>query len=166
MTTFKYKNQIFCVKFGLKGLILLNQFSQELTGKIEQDLPLVLYCGLISHYPNISFYDIENILKENHQISLSIPSIPTLFEIQELYTKAVGEVGIAPNDFYQMTPDEIEWAYEGYLRRKETEANLMKIAFLSDTEDLIRLTEDKGYTIGNLTERQEVLNMFNREDFE
>lgn len=166
MTTFKYKNQIFCVKFGLKGLILLNQFSQKLTGKMEQDLPLVLYCGLISHYPHISFQDIENILKENHQISLTIPSIPTFFEIQELYTKAVGEVGIAPNDFYQMTPDEIEWAYEGYLRRKETEANLMKIAFLSDTEDLIRLTEDKGYTIGNLTERQEVLNMFNRGDFE
>lgn len=63
-----------------------------------------------------------------------------------------------------MTPEEIEWAYEGYLRKKETEANLMKIAFLSNNDELIRITEDKGYVIGNMVEREETLSMFNRED--
>ena len=55
-----------------------------------------------------------------------------------------------------MTVEEIDLAYEGYLRRKETEANLTKIAIMtSNNEDLIRLTEDKGYSIGNLKERAE-----------
>lgn len=73
-------------------------------------------------------------------------------------------MGIAPTDFFQMTPEEIEWAYEGYLRRKETEANLMKIAFMSQDEELIRLTEDKGYTIGSSLEREQALEMFKREE--
>ena len=72
-------------------------------------------------------------------------------------------MGIAPTDFLQMTPEEIEWAYEGYLRRKETEANLMKIAFMSQDDELIRLTEDKGYEIGNSQEREQILKMFKRE---
>lgn len=164
MNIIKYNGKIFQVKFGLRGLILLNEFSQELTGKKEQDLPFILYCGLVSHYPHISFIDIENILRENQQLSLDIPLIPSLLEIQELYTQAVGEIGIAPTDFYTMTPEEIKLAYEGYLRRKETEANLMKIAFMSEDDQLIRLIEDKGYLIGNQAEREEALKIFNSEE--
>ena len=56
-----------------------------------------------------------------------------------------------------MTVEEIDFSYEGYLRRKETEANLTKIAIMtSNNEDLIRLTDDKGYSIGNLKERAEI----------
>lgn len=166
MTTITYNNKIYPVNFGLKGLIILAELSYKLTGDKVQDLPFVLYCGLISHYPDISFSQIKEILQGNSDISLDIPAIPTQLEVQELYTKAVGEMGISPNDFYQMTPQEIEWAYEGYLRRKETEANLMKIAFMSDNDELIRLTEDKGYSIGNLEEREKTLQMFNREEIE
>lgn len=57
-----------------------------------------------------------------------------------------------------MTPDEINLAYEGYLRRQETTANLTKLAIaevLSGNNDLIRLTEDKGYIIGTSKEREE-----------
>ena len=161
----KTQNKIYQVKFGLKGLILLNQFSNNLTDQKEPDLAFLLYCGLC-HLPHISFNDIETILAECDLSSLSSPRIPSLLEIQELYTKAVGEIGIAPTDFLLMTPEEIEWAYEGYLRRKETEANLMKIAFMSQDDELIRLTEDKGYTVGNLQEREQVLKMFKREEYD
>ena len=44
-----------------------------------------------------------------------------------------------------MTQEEIEWAYEGYLRRLEVNANLTKTAIaevLSNNNELIRLTED------------------------
>lgn len=56
-----------------------------------------------------------------------------------------------------MSPQEIELAYEGYLRRKETEANLIQIAIkknLEGTTELIRLTADKGYIVGNDFERE------------
>jgi hypothetical protein len=68
-------------------------------------------------------------------------------------------MGITPNDFYSMTPGEIDLAYEGYLRKKETEANLIKVAIveaLANNTELIRLTEDKGYSVGNERERQQV----------
>lgn len=56
-----------------------------------------------------------------------------------------------------MTPEEINVAYEGYLRKKETEVNLTKLAIMegiSNNNQLIRLVEDKGYSIGNLEERE------------
>lgn len=150
------QNKIYWTKFGLKGLILLSQNINKLTDE-ESDLSFILYCGLVSHFPQISFKEINEIIEQCDLSSLEYPSILSPNEIKELYTKAVGEIGITPNDFYQMTPEEIEWAYEGYLRKKETEANLTKIAFLSTDDDLIRLTEDKGYSIGNLKEREEAL---------
>ena len=53
-----------------------------------------------------------------------------------------------------MTVEEIDLAYEGYLRKKEIEANLIKLAIATSTsEELIRLIEDKEYTVGNLQER-------------
>ena len=69
---------------------------------------------------------------------------------------------MAPSDFFKATPEEIDLAYEGYLRRKETEANLTKLAILTSGDDeLIRLTEDVGYTVGNLTERNELFKKLN-----
>jgi hypothetical protein len=66
-----------------------------------------------------------------------------------------------------MTVEEIDLAYEGYLRRKETEANLVKIAILTRADkDLIRLTEDKGYQVGSLTERARVFKTLDIQDEE
>lgn len=59
-----------------------------------------------------------------------------------------------------MSPEEIDLAYEGYLRRQELTANLTKLAFveaLNNNNKLIRLTENKGYIIGNDVEREETL---------
>lgn len=155
------KTKIYEIKFGIKGLILLQEKLNTLTDKREQKF-LLLYCGLCHSLPP-SFQEIQDIMNECDLSFLSCPRLLSILEIQELYRKAVGEVGIAPSDFYNMTPEEIEWAYEGYLRRKETEANLFKIALLSNDKELIRLTEDKGYEIGNLMEREEVLKLCKKE---
>lgn len=66
-------------------------------------------------------------------------------------------MGLDPSVVEKMTPQEIDLAYEGYLRRQETTANLTKLAIaevLSGNNDLIRLTEDKGYVIGTAEERE------------
>ena len=63
-----------------------------------------------------------------------------------------------------MTPKEIELAYEGYLRRQETTANLTKIAVLealNNNQDLIRIIEDKGYIVGSEEERNRMFKELN-----
>jgi len=49
-------------------------------------------------------------------------------EINEWYAKAVGEIGISPNDFFNMTVEELEIAYQGYLQRLENFANIVLLA--------------------------------------
>lgn len=155
--------KIYEFKFGLKGLIMMRENSNL---QMANDTRFLLYCGLISQQPDITFQEIDEIIKE---CDLSIFDIKvnllSLYEVEELYTKAVGEIGIAPTDFYSMSPDEIDLAYEGYLRRKETEANLTKMAIItSQNDELIRLTEDKGYSIGNEKERKEIFKLLNIDD--
>ena len=56
-----------------------------------------------------------------------------------------------------MSVEEINWAYEGYLRKKEVEANLAMTAInysKANEKELIRLTEDKGYELGSMEERR------------
>ena len=77
------------------------------------------------------------------------------FSLTGLYSQAVGEMGIAPSQFWQMTAEEVELAYEGYLRRQELTANLTKLAFieaLGGNTTPISLFEDKGYTLGSTQE--------------
>lgn len=152
--------KIYEFNFGLKGLIIMRENANLV---MEKDKRFILYCGLISKQPTITFQEINEIINECDLSTLDItPTILSVYEVEELYTKAVGEVGITPNDFYSMTPNEIELAYEGYLRRKETEANLTKMAIItSQNDELIRLTEDKGYSVGNKAEREEVFRLLN-----
>lgn len=150
--------KIYEFKFGLKGLIIMRENADLVMAK---DMRFILYCGLISSHSAITFEEIDEIIQECDisKIDITTLHLLSIYEIEELYTKAVGEIGIAPNDFYSMSPDEITLAYEGYLRKKETEANLIKIAAveaLANNTELIRLTEDKGYSVGNARERQQV----------
>lgn len=120
-------------------------------------LQFLLYCGLITQYPDITFEEINDIVSQCDLSGLVPPITLSPFSLAELYTKAVGEIGIEPAEVMKMTPDEINLAYEGYLRRQETTANLTKLAIaevLSGNNDLIRLTEDKGYVIGTTEERE------------
>lgn len=77
-------------------------------------------------------------------------------DVRGLYSKAIGEMGISPAIFFQMTPEEIELAYDGYLERQQLSANLMLIAFdkaLSNDITPIELLEPVEYTVGNEQER-------------
>ena len=80
-------------------------------------------------------------------------------EINEWYAKAVGEIGIPPSEFFNMTTEELEIAYEGYLQKLENFANLILLA-LNKTQtpyrkEVIKFIPDKGYDIGNLKERDD-----------
>lgn len=91
-------------------------------------------------------------------------NLPSFDKIEELYIKAVGEMGLPPKDVEQMTPEQIELAYEGYLRKLETQANLITIAIQkakSNNNNLIRLTEEKGYSIGETQEREKTFSLLN-----
>lgn len=155
--------KIYEFNFGLKGLIIMRENADLV---MANDTRFLLYCGLVSRQPTITFQEIDEIIEECDLSKIDISQIIlSLYEVEELYTKAVGEMGITPNDFYSMTPGEIELAYEGYLRRKETEANLTKMAIITSQDDeLIRLTEDKGYSVGNKAEREEVFKLLNIEE--
>ena len=155
--------KIYEFNFGLKGLIIMRENADLV---MANDTRFLLYCGLVSRQPAITFQEIDEIIEECDLSKLDISqTILSLYEVEELYTKAVGEIGITPNDFYSMSPGEIDLAYEGYLRRKETEANLTKMAIItSQNDELIRLTEDKGYSVGNKAEREEVFRLLNIEE--
>ena len=89
-------------------------------------------------------------------------------KVVELYSKAVGEMGIAPTDFFYMSEEEIDWAYEGYLKRKELEANVIQLAVaraLAGETELITLLEPKEYSVGSEEERVNVFkNLGNYEE--
>lgn len=66
-------------------------------------------------------------------------------------------MGISPDIFFQMSPDEIELAYQGYLRRQELQANLTKLAVaqaLNNNQDLIQIIEPEEYACGSKQERE------------
>lgn len=79
-------------------------------------------------------------------------------EIEKWYAVAVGEIGIPPSEFYEMTEDELDLAYEGYMKRVEALANAFLLALNRSKTDnknkLFVFSENKGYDIGNINERQ------------
>lgn len=84
-------------------------------------------------------------------------------QIEKWYAIAVGEIGIPPNDFYDMTTDEMAWAYNGYKQRQQDIANIILLAIgRAQTEahknELFEFVENKGYDVGSLVEREEVFN--------
>lgn len=153
---FILEDKIFQAKFGLNSLILLRENLNKI---VEDNLQFRVYCSLITLQPDITFKQVSQIIEKYDLSDFSLPQrLPSLTEVEGLYTKIVGEAGIAPSDFWNMTIEEADRAYEGYLQRKELEANLIKLAIAESNEgntELIRLTEDKGYVIGNLDEREQ-----------
>ena len=91
-------------------------------------------------------------------------NIPSLEKIKDLYQKSVGEMNISSADFFDMTEDEIEDAYNGYLRRKELEANLVLLALnksLANDTKPIKIAKEKNYIIDSLEERKQTFDSFN-----
>jgi hypothetical protein len=55
------RRKIYELKFGLKCLILLRE---NLNIVATEDLDFLLYCGLISQHPDITFQEIQEIIEE------------------------------------------------------------------------------------------------------
>ena len=90
-------------------------------------------------------------------------------EIDELYQQANGEMGLSLNDFYTMTPKEIETSYQGFINCNQLEVNLIKFVFVESLQgnlDTIYLTEPRGYEVGNLEERKTVFTKLGIEEVE
>lgn len=80
-------------------------------------------------------------------------------KIEELFSLAVGEIGISPQEAWLMTEEEIGLAYEGYIQRQTMSANLTLLALQkarNKSWNQITLLEDRGYSIGTEEERLQV----------
>lgn len=77
-------------------------------------------------------------------------------EIEKWYAIAVGEIGIPPSEFYEMTEDELLWAYKGHRQCQEDLANIFLLAIKrsqSEYRDELFKFIDDDYTIGSIQER-------------
>lgn len=158
---------LYSFRFGLKGLMILN----DLLYLDEDEKFLIYFSGFITDQPNMTIQDVKTLLSKcskseiemlNNYIDRNFSFITPL-EIKELYTRVVGEMGMAPSEFYQMTVKEINTAYEGFKRKLELDANIYLIALQKRNQQNaeIHLLEDKGYEIGNYIERRNVFKNLN-----
>ena len=141
--------KIYQLNFGMKSLIILNEYSDM----IEQDnLTFLLYCGLVGSHPDIELDEIEGIVQGldnplelgNILVEHIKENLISELKIAEYQQKAIGELGLTLNDFYVLTPEEIDNIYNGYMKRKEIEVNLNRLAFtraLNNNSDYIELLE-------------------------
>ena len=97
--------------------------------------------------------------QEQDRYQLLIKDLP-IEERQERYFTAVGEIGFSPNDFYEMTLEEYELAYQGYCRRLENLTNLMLLALnrskSSHSNELFKLADRPEHDVGTTEERNAV----------
>lgn len=160
----KTNNKSYIYEFGLKGQILIGENAKY----NEDNIPFYLYCGLISKQPDITYQEcleIESTMSEKDKKSIkkyfedNYKSLSQL-EIERLYSQSVGEIGIQPSDFYSMTLKEIDWAYNGFMERKQKEVNLMLLALLNrNKSEFIQIIPDKEYEIGSQEERDKTFQL-------
>ena len=129
---------------------------------VEENSDFILYCALLSNEPCITLNDLRG-YPAGQRIELARELLaeprPTNEKINDLYSCAVGEIGINPNDVWFMTEEEIELAYEGYIHRQEMQANLILLALhkaQNQSWTNIKILEDRGYSIGTEEERKKV----------
>lgn len=142
-------------EFGLLGLIYIrdNPYKRE-------NLTDILWYGLHRQHPYLTSEDISvlsqyvNNDSAIHQYCKNSPFLSQA-EVAEYYRQMVGEVGIQPSDFYQMTLQEIDMTYDGYITRRETDINLLLLA-LKTKKTEINLRSEKKYSIGSNEEREQV----------
>lgn len=131
---------------------------------VEENADFILYCALLSNEPPITLNDLRDLnIPAGERVQLARELLakpqPTNEKIKDLYSQAVGEIGISPNDVWSMTEEEINLAYEGYIHQQEMFANLTLLALhkaQNGSWNNIRILEDRGYSIGTKAERQRV----------
>ena len=161
----KVNNKRIPLIFGLKSLIQLAyliEYNEEISAKDILTLGTrvgindLLIAPILNNQPYIEKEEISTLLSSLDFLSSD--------KIERLYEKSVGEMGIPPADFFSMTEEEIENAYNGYLKRKELEANLTLLAFkkaISNDDKSIKITKEENYEVGSIKERQQTFSSFN-----
>lgn len=173
-------SEIYSLKFGTKCLIQLKEFSKNIS---DQELINLKFYLAIQHNNDMTYEGamtilnqitaekgvdyVEGLLCEVLDLSIGEKNADFYLHMEELYRKAVGEMGIAPHIFYEMSPKEITLAYKGYIDRKQLEANCFLIAIrkAKDKEATLLnlLEENKEYTISTNQEREQVFQALNIE---
>lgn len=83
---------------------------------------------------------------------------------KELYRLAVGEMGIAPSEFKTMTEEEITLAYEGFLKNKANQFNLLLLVLKKYREEdfsEISFFEQSGVQVSTKEEREKTFQDLN-----
>lgn len=163
-------NEFYSLKFGTKCLIQLNEFSKNISDQELIKLKFFLaiqHNGLNQQEALIIFNQLaadkgldylDGLLCEVLDLSIGDNNADFYLHIEELYRKCVGEMGIAPRIFYEMTPHEIDLAYQGYLDRVQLEANCNLIAIRKSKDShakLISLLEQPGWIETSNAEREQ-----------
>jgi hypothetical protein len=107
------------LKIGLKGSMLLNEIANS---NVEENTDLILHYTLLSNQPLVVLDYLRDLpAGKRTEIAYEILNEPrpSNEKIKELYAQAVGEVGINPDAFWNMTEEEVNLAYEGYIHRQE-----------------------------------------------
>ena len=166
-------NKIYSLKFGMKSLIVLAENSNLSEPEMRRlQFFLAIQNNQVSYEESLELLkelekniDVDSLLSQVLDISLGANSSgsairlsPTLSEqIEELYQKAVGELGIAPQIFYTMTPHEVALAYQGYLDKKFLEANLQIVAGrkVGDSKATMISLHGDGVQLSTIAKRNE-----------
>lgn len=161
--TVEINGKMFEFKFGLKAIIELNKISNLNT---DEHLDEILYWGFFLSNPQITLEEIRNLdasfkqyLSSKLNLLKAIKVFPSLGKVEEWYARAIGEMGISLDTFYQMDFYELELAYQGYLRKMELMANLNQLGHLranNNSDKVIKITEEREITRGSLEERKQV----------
>lgn len=161
-------NKTFWFKIGLRGIIYLQSLPKI---NVEE----IFIAGIITLQPEMPRSAIARLWQQVSEQS-SIDNFVShymssflLINVRDLYSQIVGEMGISPAIFLQMTPDECELAYQGYLRRQTLAANLNKLAFtqaLAGNTDEINLLSTDEYIDGTMQERDQTFSVLGMKNYD
>lgn len=166
----KNESQVLSIKFGTLSLILLEDFlnidSDEKSHAMFVSSIITNADGsFLSQEEKEKIYQNNNILRNSLKELLQTAVKESLGdykefskeEFKELYSIAIGEIGISPSEFYMMSPHEVDLAYKGYINRKEFECNNMLIALRKNKDsnaNLVSYLGGEGYKRSTLVERK------------
>lgn len=165
---YEFEGKIYIFELGLIGLIRLDD-STEINR--DEYLEQLMYYGLVKYQKQITIDVIKKMIQDTkikNEIIQHIQSLQpvSIEKFEELEQRIVGEVGLSLSDFYYLTEKEADLIYQGYLERKELEANLMVISlewFFSANPNNIELADKKDYQIGTEKERQQTFQLLGLE---
>lgn len=156
--------KIFWFKIGLRGIIYLQSLP-------EINVEGFFIAGILTLQPEMSSLAIQRLWQSIDDTSVIEAMYntyhPSFFNVRDLYSQIVGELGISPAIFFQMSLEECELAYQGYLRRQALTANLNKLAYmqaLAGNYDEINILPTLEYNDGDIKEREQTFAVLGMND--